>query len=142
MFEEFKVSQGYNAESLQCIEDCVHDLLTKSSNGDKPGMLLGKIQSGKTRTFLGIIALAFDKGFENVIVLTKGTNALGMQTVKRIEKEFAPFIANDQVCVYDVMQAPELTEWAIETSKQLIVCKKEDDNLKHLKDHLFKTNNA
>ncbi len=142
MFEEFKESQGYNAESLQCIEDCVRDLMNISSDGDKPGMLLGKIQSGKTRTFLGIIALAFDKGFDNVIVLTKGTNALGMQTVKRIEKEFAPFIENEQVCVYDVMQAPDLSEWIIESSKQLIVCKKEDDNLKRLNEHLFITNNG
>jgi hypothetical protein len=38
----------------------------------RPGMLLGKVQSGKTRAFLGIIALAFDQGFEIAVVLTKG----------------------------------------------------------------------
>jgi hypothetical protein len=39
-------------------------------------MLLGKIQSGKTKMFLGAIALGFDNGFDVAIILTKGTKAL------------------------------------------------------------------
>ena len=43
-----------------CIERVVNQLESTSTNGDRPGMLLGKIQSGKTRAFVGIIARAFD----------------------------------------------------------------------------------
>lgn len=137
MFQEFQKQMNYSEDYLKCIEDCVNDLLTKSSDTQKPGMLLGKIQSGKTRTFLGIIALSFTKGFDAVIVLTKGTNALGTQTVKRIKNEFKVFVDRDEVAVFDAKQVPQLTEWTINESKQIIVCKKEDDNLKALKKLLF-----
>jgi len=43
-------------------------------------MLLGKIQSGKTRGFLGIIADAFDNQFDIAIVLTKGVQRRGKRT--------------------------------------------------------------
>ena len=33
---------------------------------NRPSMLLGKIQFGKTRVFVGIIARAFDRGFDSV----------------------------------------------------------------------------
>jgi hypothetical protein len=46
----------------------------------QPGMLLGKVRSGKTKTFMGAIALAFDNGFDVCVVLTKGTKALAKQT--------------------------------------------------------------
>ena len=36
----------------------------REQNGvNRPGMLLGKIQSGKTRIFIGVIAMAFDNGY-------------------------------------------------------------------------------
>ena len=66
-------------------------------------MLLGKIQSGKTRTYVGAIALAFDNGYGLAIVLTKGTNALTHQTVARLEDEFQELISYDEVDVFDVM---------------------------------------
>ena len=34
------------------------------TSSDRPGILLGKIQSGKTRAFLGVIAEAFDNGYD------------------------------------------------------------------------------
>ena len=39
-------------------------------------MLLGKIQSGKTRAFLGIIARCFDRGF-NVAIIFDEKQRLG-----------------------------------------------------------------
>lgn len=63
-------------ELKTCMENTVKQLLEKDTTIDKPGMLLGKIQSGKTRAFIGIIALAFDNGYDMAIILTKGTKFL------------------------------------------------------------------
>ena len=46
------------------IQQTVDRLLSVQTSAEQPGMLLGKIQSGKTKTFLGAIALAFDNGFD------------------------------------------------------------------------------
>jgi hypothetical protein len=92
-------------------------------------MLLGKVQSGKTRAFLGIIALAFDDGYDIAVILTKGTKSLTRQTVQRVKADFAPFIANDQVQVYDIMQLVDLTGYEL-AQKLILVVKKEDDNMK------------
>ena len=66
-------------------------------------MLLGKIQSApkKTRAFIGVIGLAFDEGYDLVVVLTKGERkALTKQTYERLYQEFdehGKFIENDVV---------------------------------------------
>lgn len=97
-------------------------------------MLLGKIQSGKTRTFIGVTALAFDRGYDIAVVLTKGTRVLAEQTFKRLESEFSYFIADerDQVKVYDIMNIPSLTAY-LRNQKLIIVVKKETKNLDRLK---------
>ena len=67
-----------------CIDRVVKQLEDTSTSGDRPGMLLGKIQSGKTRAFVGVIARAFDRGFDIAVVFTKGTKTLSAQTVARL----------------------------------------------------------
>src|SRR5207302_2011846 len=67
------------------------------TTGDRPGMLLGRIQSGKTRAFIGVIAKAFDEGIDFAIVLTKGTNPLSEQTIKRIKTDFREAIDDEEV---------------------------------------------
>ncbi len=75
-------------------------------------MLLGKIQSGKTKTFLAIIALAFDNGFDVAVILTKGTRALTKQTLQRVRSEFTPYQERDALQVFDIMTIPSgLTGW-------------------------------
>lgn len=97
-------------------------------------MLLGKIQSGKTRAFLGVIARAFDRGYDIAIVLTKGTKTLANQTVKRIGRDFRPFIDNDEIVVFDVMSAPEPLTRAELRRKIIIVAKKQVHNLDRIQD--------
>ena len=71
---------------MSCMEETVSKLLESDTSLKKPGILLGKIQSGKTRAFIGVIALAFDSGYDIAIVLTKGTKALSEQTVQRLKE--------------------------------------------------------
>ena len=95
-------------------------------------MLLGKIQSGKTKTFLGVIALAFDNGFDIAIILTKGTKALARQTLARVRREYAAFHADDQMQMYDIMTIPAgLTGYEL-NQKLIFVAKKQSDNLDRL----------
>jgi Z1 domain len=121
--------ERHDDEALQhCIEVVVGQLET-AVDPNKPGMLLGKIQSGKTRAFLGIIARAFDRDFDIAIVLTKGTKTLASQTVKRIGRDFKQSIDDDLIVLFDIMSAPETLTKPELRRKIIIVAKKEVNNL-------------
>ncbi len=51
-YSHFLQTKGYTAEMKQCIEETTSELITKETDANRPGVLLGKIQSGKTRTFI------------------------------------------------------------------------------------------
>ena len=72
-FYTFKKNEGtgYGEELKSCIETtCQYCIENANGNSEekikKPIMMLGKIQSGKTRAYTGLIALAFDNGFDMV----------------------------------------------------------------------------
>jgi hypothetical protein len=122
----------YDPATFKCAEETVAELLTHATTSEHPGMLLGKVQSGKTRTFVSILALAFDNGFDIAIILTKNSRPLAEQTRKRLEDEFEHFLDDGALEVYDIMSAPS-TFTAFELQSKLIfVAKKQDDNLRHL----------
>lgn len=73
---------AYDEKMKKCIEEacqyCIENVTGNTiSNlkGENPLMLLGKIQSGKTRAFTGVMALAFDNGFDYIFILTKNSKA-------------------------------------------------------------------
>lgn len=129
---------GYSDELKQCIEnaceyciDNMHSTVTGNPyyKGEHPLMLLGEIQSGKTRAFTGLMALAFDNGFDYIFILTKNNKALVEQTYKRMRKEFKTFIDQDKVDVNDIMKLQdELTPYELD-EKLIIIAKKQKDNL-------------
>lgn len=120
-----------SSELNDCVRRIVHQLQTKNTDENRPGMLLGKIQSGKTRGFIGVIALAFDEGFDIAIIMTKGTKTLAKQTVKRLREDFKAFREEDLLDVHDIMEMPDLNQWEIER-KLIIVAKKQKQNLARL----------
>ena len=142
--EEISKFRPYSADFKNCVSDTVNQLLVDTNdveNAKQPGLLLGKIQCGKTNTFVNIIGYAFDRGIGVAVVFTKGTNALAKQTKERLKKEFAVFARKREVSklpfveVYDIMEdlkGIKLTADEINTQHTIIVCKKEDDNLKLL----------
>ncbi len=122
----------YGAEEQSRIESTVAQLLAVPTTSKNPGILLGLIQSGKTKTFLGATALAFDNGYDIAIILTKPTTALAKQTYKRVSKEFAEFIEADQAKAYDILELPErLTGFEL-NQKLLFIVKKQKHNLERL----------
>ena len=133
-FEKFLNDSRYGQVDIQAITETVQNLLDTETNLDRPGMLLGKIQSGKTKTFIAIIAMAFDNGFDGAIILTKGTKALSKQTIERISKEFKDFTDREMLQPYDVMTMPKkLTGYEV-NQKLVFVAKKQSDNMDRLFD--------
>lgn len=132
---------NYSDELKKCIEEacefCISNIRSENAvnpyyKGEHPLMLLGKIQSGKTRAFTGLMALAFDNGFDYVFILTKNSKALVEQTYKRMRKEFRLFIERDEVDVSDIMKLQdELTPYEL-AKKLIIVAKKQKDNLERI----------
>jgi hypothetical protein len=129
-YPAFTEKGDYSPEQKACIEKTVAKLTATTTSSDRPGMLLGKIQSGKTKTFMGIIMLAFDNSYDVCVVLTKGTKALAKQTFERLDQEFEEFVPHD-LLVYDIMGLPSLSKWEL-GRKLVLVVKKQTDNLDRL----------
>jgi hypothetical protein len=134
-------NSSFGIDTFRCAEETADELLKTATTSDNPGMLLGRVQSGKTRTFISILALAFDNDFDIAIVLSKNSRALIEQTAKRLNNEFKMFIDDGELEVYDIMHAPESFGAFELASKLLFVAKKQSDNLRRLID-LFSSNSA
>lgn len=130
-YPRLKAQRSDDEQLSACIERIVQRLEGDGTTGKSPGMLLGKIQSGKTRAFVGVIAKAFDRGFDIALVLTKGTKTLSAQTVRRLSSDFAEFIADDEIMVLDIMNLPKLKRGELRR-KIVIVSKKQAKNLERL----------
>ncbi|MHB8527772.1 MAG: Z1 domain-containing protein [Candidatus Acidiferrales bacterium] len=118
-------------ELREKVEEVVQKLQEQATSTKRPGILLGRVQSGKTRAFLGVIARAFDRGYDVAVILTKGTKSLAEQTLSRVKEDFREFILADQIDVFDIFAVPDLTPYEL-SRKLVFVVKKEDDNLKRL----------
>jgi hypothetical protein len=130
-YEQLAGKRSDDNDLMMSIEEAVRLLVDMRTSTRSPGVLLGKVQSGKTRAYLGIIARAFDRGYDVAVILTKGTKSLARQTLSRVADDFSEFIEADRVQVYDIMSVPELTPYEL-AQRLVFVVKKEDDNLKRL----------
>jgi hypothetical protein len=136
-----KANASFNADTFKCAEETVAELLSATTTSEHPGMLLGKVQSGKTRTFISILALAFDNSFDIAIILSKNSRALIEQTYKRLTSEFKSFIDDGELEIYDIMHSPDSFGAFELDSKLIFVAKKQADNLDRLT-VLFRSNPA
>ena len=132
---------SFSSDTFSCAEETAAELLSHATSSDHAGMLLGKVQSGKTRTFISILALAFDNSFDIAIVLSKNSKALIEQTAKRLTTEFNMFVNDGELEIYDIMHAPNSFGAFELDSKLIFVAKKQKDNLRRLIE-LFKSNPA
>jgi len=128
-------------EKICCVEDTVNLLLEEGPRAEEPGLLLGKIQCGKTDTFEDIIGFSFDRGIDIAIVFTKGTKALVNQTIMRMKHDYRFFKPSDDLSqqatiqIFDIMKIRlGLQPAQVESSKTVIICKKNAANLTHLID--------
>lgn len=139
MLYKYIIQKREDTDSLKETMERTAELLeNKETSVEHPGILLGMIQSGKTRAYIGILARCFDQGYDVAIVLTKSSKALVAQTVKRIRSEFMEPVDNDYLTVYDIMKLPPRLTPFILRMKLVFVAKKEDDNLRKLHNLFFK----
>ncbi|WP_317889877.1 Z1 domain-containing protein [Sutcliffiella deserti] len=140
MFYNYLNEQNNYDENLKgTIESTVTNLISEPTTSNRPGMLLGKIQSGKTRTFIGVMGLAYDNGYDLVIIFTKVSNALVKQTYERLSREFSELVEDDQMRIFDIMSLPTNLRKYDLSQKLAFIVKKETKNLDRIYDALFET---
>ena len=130
-------------EKEKVVREMTDQLMMEGENATQPCLLLGKVQCGKTDTFLSIMGLCFDRGIDVAVVMTKGTNTLTKQTIERLNKYFR-FFKDDGtygqkvvIYIYDILDLYKrggLSDYQLNdpANKFIIVCKKENTNLKDL----------
>lgn len=133
IFDTYKDEHlDFGSDTFDCAAETVTKLLETATSSERPGMLLGKVQSGKTRTFISVLADGFDRGFDAAVVLSKNSTALIQQTVKRLQSEFSTFVDDGEMEIYDIMSAPtSFTQFELE-AKHIFVAKKQRHNLDRL----------
>lgn len=138
VYDHLKRIVGYSQDLQTAVVDTVDKLMQTGPDAQKPGLLLGKIQSGKTRAFVGIMGRAFDKGFDYCVVLSKSSKALIEQTVKRMKSEFEDYIVNPlygqktKIAVYNAIDRPQMTQSKVDEYKNIFVAKKQKENIQAL----------
>ena len=121
----------YSEEEIEVMQRTKEQLKVHSTETFRPGMLLGRIQSGKTRSYIGTMALGLDDVFDCVVILTKNSNALARQTYARVAAEFRRAMDEDKVIVHDIIRMPKLRKYELK-QKQIIIVKKEIKNVVRL----------
>jgi hypothetical protein len=130
-----KANPPFGSADYEVAKSTLNQLLAQEPNKRrKPGMMVGKIQSGKTRSFLGVVGLAFDNGFDVAVIFTKNSLALADQTLIRIEGNLGQ---QNLVDVFDIMDMPASPDASEDRPKLVLLVKKEDQNVEALND-LFK----
>lgn len=129
-----KRSLEYNDADHECVQRTAAKLLDPGAFGtsnEKPGLLLGKIQSGKTKAFIGVMGLLFDNGFDVTVVLTKNSEPLSRQTAERMGKVFKP-LHRKEIFVYDAIDCRARFAPAAKHKKVIFIAKKEKTNIQNL----------
>ncbi|WP_338984475.1 Z1 domain-containing protein [Spiroplasma endosymbiont of Diplazon laetatorius] len=87
-----KIGEEGTLEILEKAQDivgeCIDDNLITKNN---VGVIVGKVQSGKTSNFLGVISVAFERGFDTVIILGGWDKTLLKQNFIRAKEVFGNF---------------------------------------------------
>lgn len=87
--DEMTIEEKNNLKnsSIRILKNCVPSNQNSHESEQNTGLVLGYVQSGKTRSFMSLIALAKDNGYKLVIVLGGTTNILLDQTTDRLYKK-------------------------------------------------------
>lgn len=95
-FEKFKsvYKNKISENSLQHIKETSEKILSLAKNNDnnyqdkKTGIMVGKIQSGKTASFIGLMSQSFDSDIDIIFVIGGNNEDLLKQNEKRINEVF------------------------------------------------------
>lgn len=104
----------------------------------KTGLMIGKVQSGKTSNFISVLALAFDNGYNLGIVIGGNTTELLNQNTERIRNSFN--VSKEHLVVLNskenqkLINASDIRDFLSNGQKVIIVCLKspQEKNNKHM----------
>lgn len=104
------------------------------------GIVIGKVQSGKTSNFISLTALAFDNGYTHVVVFGGTKNELLKQNSERIQEYFKA--ANDVVVLNtkehkSQLSAKQISQIIKMGKKIIIVALKTPGQINALRSNLF-----
>jgi len=106
------------------------------------GIVIGKVQSGKTSSFISLIALAFDNSYDIVIVLGGTKDILVEQNKSRIEEYFNS--VSSEVNVFDtkndkeLIQSDQIINFIKRCKKIVIVALKTKNKINYITKNVFK----
>ena len=92
--EKQMIDDGMSSDATETIFANAARILSRCPNPSEhkevaeTGIVIGKVQSGKTSNFISVLALAFDNGYKLAIVLGGNTLPLLQQNASRIEDSF------------------------------------------------------
>ena len=68
----------------------IDEILSRpESKGRAKGLVVGRVQSGKTQNYTGLITRAIDEGWRIIVVLTSNNTALAGQTIARLRTDLS-----------------------------------------------------
>ena len=96
------------SNSVNEINDRIESILAERTAGQQrlSGLVVGRVQSGKTRNYVGLMLKAVSQGWNVIFVLTSNSTALGIQTYSRIKKDFAKSSVDNGITLNTVNENP------------------------------------
>jgi len=90
------VDKGLSEDVIQELDTATNRIVMSfgcpgAQNFRRQGLVVGRVQSGKTSNFMGVIAKAGDAGYRIIIVLAGTTNTLRYQTQDRLQRDLVGF---------------------------------------------------
>ena len=88
----------------------IDEIISQPGNRNRAkGLVVGRVQSGKTQNYTGLITRAVDEGWNTIIVLTSNNTALEAQTIQRLRKDLsASGLTEDKYVLVDNFLKPDL----------------------------------
>jgi hypothetical protein len=138
------LNDGITENGVDAIFENANDILLHCPNPlydtklGKTGIVIGKVQSGKTSNFISTIALAFDNGYNISVVLGGNKKNLASQNATRIKESFSgcgsklAVLSTEQNI--DLLNEKNIQDFLDSGKKIIIVGLKHQKHIKMIKD--------
>lgn len=144
--QNYLVADGIPSEGVTKIISNAAQTLSYCPNPEengkcqKTGIVIGKVQSGKTSNFISITALAFDNGYDIVIVLGGTKKPLVKQNRDRIKEYFATrkdVLVLDTTDFKDQLTSKNIHQFEKMGKKVVIVALKSPPKINYIANSIF-----
>jgi hypothetical protein len=135
-------SKGWSKSIVTSLDNESDKILDRTFNPlrehiviNRRGLVIGKVQSGKTANYMGVVSKALDAGFKIIIILTGIHESLRRQTYSRIQEDIGQegihYHTSDETD-FRSMQARIANDIETSNDKHLFIIKKNSSVLKNL----------